>query len=77
MIFFNDLQILHVLDSMGLSQYKEVFSRECIDGAILLELDADVLSCELGVKSKIHCVKLTKLISGDYSIQQFLQNPLD
>ena len=62
---------------MGLPQYKEVFSRECIDGAILLELDAEVLSCELGVKSKIHCVKLTKLISGDYSIEQFLQNPLD
>lgn len=57
---------------MGLSQYKEIFSQECIDGAILLELDADVLSCELGVKSKIHCIKLIKLISGDYSIQQYL-----
>lgn len=74
---YNDLQILHVLDSMGLSQYKKIFSQECIDGAILLELDADVLNCELGVNSKIHCVKLMKLISGDYSIQQFLQNPLD
>lgn len=61
-----------ILDSMGLSQYKEIFSQECIDGAILLELDADVLSCELGVKSKIHCIKLIKLISGDYSIQQYL-----
>ena len=67
-----DLQILHVLDSMGLHQYKEVFSRERIDGAVLLELDAEVLSCELGIKSKIHCVKLTKLISGEYSIQKFL-----
>lgn len=68
---------MRVLDSMGLSQYKEIFSQECIDGAILLELDADILSCELGVKSKIHCIKLIKLISGDYSIQQYLQNPLD
>ena len=68
---------MRVLDSMGLSQYKEIFSQECIDGAILLELDADVLSCELGVKSKIHCIKLIKLISGDYSIQQYLQNSLD
>ena len=71
------LQILQVLDSMGLSQYKEIFSQERIDGAVLLELDAEVLRCELGIKSKIHCIKLTKLISGDHSIQQFLQNLYD
>ena len=66
------IQILHVLDSMGLHQYKEAFSRESVDGAVLLELDEEVLRHELGINSKIHCIKLTKLISGDHSIQQFL-----
>lgn len=65
-------QILSVLDAMGLHQYKESFIRESIDGAILLELDEEVLGSELGIKSKIHCVKLIKLISGEYSIRKFL-----
>ena len=69
-VFF--FQILQVLDSMGLHQYKDAFSRESVDGAVLLELDEEVLTCELGVKSKIHCVKLMKLISGESSIQKFL-----
>ena len=61
---------------MGLQQYKPVFSQERIDGAILLELDADVLRCELGVKSKLHCAKLIKLISGESSVEQFLDSSM-
>lgn len=57
---------------MGLHQYKDAFSQESVDGAVLLELDEEVLTSELGVKSKIHCVKLMKLISGESSIQKFL-----
>lgn len=65
-------QILQALDSMGLHQYKDAFSQESVDGAVLLELDEEVLTCELGVKSKIHRVKHMKLISGESSIQKFL-----
>ena len=60
---------------MGLHQHKDAFSRESIDGAVLLELDEEILSRELGVKSKIHIVKLSKLISGESSIRQFLKIP--
>ena len=66
------LQVLQILDGMGLHQYKTVFSQEHIDGAVLLELDAEVLKCELGIKSKLHCVRLAKIISGEDSVQQFL-----
>ena len=64
--------MLSILDSMGLQQYKEAFSRESVDGAVLVELDEEILSCELEIKSKIHCIKLIKLISGEYPIQHIV-----
>ena len=46
---------------MGLSQYKEAFTRERIDGEIFSLLDGNVLASELGVASKIHQMRLLKL----------------
>ena len=58
------LQIQNLLDAMGLSQYKESFLREQITGDVLLDLDDAILQEELGVTSKIHRIRLTKLIQG-------------
>ena len=55
------LQILEVLDAVGLSQYRHAFAREVIDGEIFAVLDDDTLADELGVTSKIHRMRLLKL----------------
>ena len=50
-----------MLDAAGLSQYKDVFAREVIDGEIFAVLDDDTLANELGVTSRIHRMRLLKL----------------
>ena len=76
-------QVLHLLDSLGLSQYKEVFSREKIDGALLLDLDNEILEYELMMESKLHRLKLMRVISGKHGMNtpptspsRLLQNPV-
>lgn len=44
--------------------YKDNFTKEQITGEILSDLNADDLRDELGVSSKIHRVKLMKIITG-------------
>ena len=55
------LQILDILDAMELSQYKEAFAQENINGEIFSLIDDDILSTELGVASKVHRIQLLKL----------------
>ena len=57
---------------MGLTQYKAKFSKEGITGDILTELDEDILLHELGVSSKIHRIRLMKIINGQHSVQHIL-----
>ena len=45
-----------------MSQYKEAFSREWVNGKVFMELDDDSLET-LGVTSKLHRNKLLKMIS--------------
>lgn len=54
-------QVLRALQAAGLSQYCESFSTESIDGEIFQMLDEQVLSDELGVKSRLHQVQLMKM----------------
>ena len=65
-------QIQHLLDAMGLSQYKDTFMSEQITGEILLEIDEDVLQNELGVRSKLHRLRLMKVIRGQHSAQNII-----
>ena len=58
--------------AMGLGQYKEKFMSEHISGEILLECDEEMLKDELDIRSRIHRVRLAKLISGTHSVKQFL-----
>lgn len=57
---------------MDLMQYKEVISREHIDGEILCDLDEQSLESDLGVAVKLHRVRLMKVITGCHSAEQFL-----
>lgn len=55
------LQVLEVLESIGLHQYKDAFTREAIDGDLFMILDEDTLANELGVTSKLHRLRILKL----------------
>ena len=67
------LQVQQMLDALQLPQYKEAFAREEIDGEVLLELDDQVLQCELGINFKIHRIRLMKLISGATSAEKLIK----
>ena len=49
---------------MSLKSYQDIFKREQVNGEILSECDEEVLSSDLGVSSKLHRMRLMKVISG-------------
>ena len=57
---------------MNLGQYEENFAREQITGEILVELNEGVLEKELGMASKIHRIKLMKVIIGRHSAMSII-----
>lgn len=61
-----------MLDKLNLSQYKEVFEKEDVDGPLLSELDEDTLKNELGMTSKIHRKKLLLVIQGKQTYQHLV-----
>ena len=68
----HSLQIQFLLNALGISQYKETFSEEGISGDILVECDDHVLEHDLGIKSRIHRIKLLTLILGKASVEMYL-----
>lgn len=59
---------------MNLSQYREIFEMESITGEVLAECDdEDILEYELGVKTKLHRIRLMKLIAGCYPVAEILR----
>lgn len=66
------LQMVQVLEGMGLGQYVGVVKQEALDGKIFLDLDEDILTREMGVASRIHRLKVLKVISGDYDARNFI-----
>ena len=62
-------EVVEILESMQLEEYKESFKREKIDGEVLSSLtEADLLH-ELNVQKRLHRVRLMKVIEGIYSVQ--------
>lgn len=61
-VFFS--QILKLLKTIGLSQYEPAFVKEEITGELLLECDQDLIQTELGITSKLHQMKLMRIIQG-------------
>ena len=66
--------ILHLLDAMNLSVYKEAFEQEQIDGETMACLSDDML-IELGVSKSLHRLRLMKIISGGTSASSFSSIP--
>ena len=58
---------------MNLSQYKDKFWAECMTGGLLLTCTDDMLEKDLGVTSKLHRIRLGKLISGEDSALSILK----
>lgn len=63
------LQVQSMLAGNGLEQYMEVFKKERIDGGILSLLGEDDLRLELGIDSRLHRLRLMRIISGDVNIK--------
>lgn len=62
---------------MGMKQYTETFRNEDINGKVLLECDDGVLVNDLKVASKLHRIKLLKVVSGEFSAEEILQRSKD
>jgi len=61
-----------LLDAMELSQYKDTFAKEQVSGEILLECDDQILEEDLKVPSRLHRIRLLKIISGKTPALQIL-----
>ena len=57
---------------MGLKQYNQTIAQERITGDVLVECTESVLEKELHVESKLHRVRLMKLIDGSHSARGIL-----
>ena len=57
---------------MNLSQYKEQFMKEQVDGEILSECNEAILEKELRVTSAIHRTRLMKVITGRHAASSFI-----
>ena len=62
------LQVLGILDSMEMRQYKAVFSRQQVTGLLLAMVDDDILKDDLEVASKLHRARLMKVASGQLGV---------
>lgn len=63
--------VQRLLSAMNLSQHKERFQAEQVDGEILACCDVEVLQ-ELGVTSRVQQIRLTKIIDGTHSAAALL-----
>ena len=54
-------QVQVALSSAGLSQYKESFAKEAVDGEMFMLLDENILAEELGVTSKLHRLRIMRM----------------
>ena len=58
---------------MSLGQYRQKIEEEQISGEILLECDDAILSEEIGITSRLHRIRLMKVISGQHSSREVLE----
>ena len=65
------LQVIELLDAMELSQYREVFEKEQICGAVFAAIDDSLLDLVLGVASELHRNRIMDVVSGAVSIRHY------
>ncbi|KAL5506258.1 hypothetical protein EMCRGX_G007863 [Ephydatia muelleri] len=66
------VNMVRLLKAMGLEQYSQDMAREHITGDVLLECTEGILEKELNILSKLHRVRLLKLIDGSHSAKAIL-----
>ena len=66
-------QVCELLGAMDLSQYKEAFTRESVTGELLADCDNDILQSDLSVTSRLHRLRLMKVISGRHSAASLIE----
>ena len=57
---------------MGLEQYTPTFKHEQINGDILSTCDDGILKDELKIASRLHRIRLLRVIDGNYSIHDIM-----
>ena len=60
-----------MLRAMGLQQYEQAF--QGVTGAAMCQLTEQSLEDELGVKSKLHCIRLMKITEGKSDVRPLLR----
>ena len=71
---FSLQQVEELLSKLSLDKHRESFKRERIDGSILIELDDEILEKELGMDSKIHRIKLLRVLNGRRAVTALYEN---
>ena len=56
-----------MLNLAGLGKYSETVEEESVSGDILVECSEEILEKEMGIKSKLHRLKLLRVIEGKAS----------
>ena len=67
------VQVVSLFATMGLQKYSETIAQERVTGDILSECTEDVLEKELHITSKLHRVRLMKLIDGSHSAKKIFE----
>ena len=60
------------MEAMGLGQYNSKILEEQLSGEILLECDDTILQEEVGMSSRIHRIRVMKIISGQHSAKPLM-----
>ena len=66
---------MQILEKMKLTEYTEIFERECVNGEMLAACEEDMLKVELAVTNRLHRRRLMSLINGNPQIWQQLERP--
>ena len=66
-------QIQVLLYNMGLEVYQKTFTEEDINGAIMCELDSDILQTELNIQNELHRNRLMCVIRGEMDARIFME----
>lgn len=64
------LQIQALLHNMNLSQYKQAFAEEQVNGDILSGLTDEDLQNELGIAKRLHRLRILRIINGQDSVME-------
>ena len=65
--------MIDLLEILRLTKYKDAFICEEISGALLQDLDEEILETELGITSKLHRLKLLRVIDGRQSLDELFK----